>query len=123
MTKAATRNRYNEVPSALLLTEYNANKEAYDNLGKIVKAQRDEIEARLNSGLQVANSTSEAVLTPVTYRSYSVTKMLSAIRKHKLDAAVFLKVINRAIDTLPKEIAETIPYVADVKTRLNVEHK
>lgn len=123
MEKAETSNRFSDIPSALLLTEYNANKDAIKSMEEVVKEQRDEIQRRLEVGLPVENSTTYAEISTVNYKTYNVAKAISAIRKFKLDPASVLQVINSAIPKLPSDIQARIPYVVDEGTRLNIKAK
>lgn len=114
-------NRFEGVSSALLLTEYNSNKQAEKQLKKVIQEQRDEIERRLNAGLAVENDKTFAQLSTVNYKIYNVRSILTAIRKFKLDAGAILKGINKAIEALPAHILETIPFVTESGTRLTVK--
>ena len=112
---------YENVSSELLLTEYTANQQAKKELEATLKAQRDEIESRVRNGLEVKNSKVHAELQQAEYRTYSVKNAMTAIRKHRLDPASLLKVINSAVKGLPEEIQNSINYVTEVKDKLVVK--
>lgn len=118
MNQAETRNRFADVDSALLLTEFEANKKALKELDATTKEQRNEIENRLNAGLTVANSTKEAYIQRPKYKIYNVARAITQIRKHKIDPASILKVVNKAVEALPADILKCIPYVEEVGTKV-----
>ena len=118
MPQAETRNRFADVDSALLITEYDANKRALKEMEETVKEQRNEIENRLSEGITVANSKIEAYLQFPKYKTYNVAKAITQIRKHKIDPASILKVINKAVEALPAHILCKIPYVEEVGTKV-----
>lgn len=113
MPQAETRNRFADIDSALLMTEFDANKRVLKEMEETVKEQRDEIENRLSEGLTVANSKIEAYLQRPKYKTYNVSKAITQIRKHKIDPATILKAINKAVEALPKHIRDCIPYIEE----------
>lgn len=109
------------VPSALLLTEFRATKDALKRLAELETAQRDEIERRLKLGLVVQNDKAEAVLSEADYVTFNVAKAIAAIKKWKLDPAFLLKVVNSSVKALPAEVQAAIPFVTETKTRVNIK--
>lgn len=118
---ATNSNRYEEVSSTLLFTEFVKNKEAMDKLKSTVEEQRDEIKRRLNMGLDVGNEKSHAEIQEATYKTYNVREAITQVRKHKLDPAAVLKVQNKGVQALPPHIAEKISFVTDTSEKVVVK--
>lgn len=112
---------YESISSELLISEYVANQQAKKELEKTLLAQRNEIEERLRQGIEVKNDKVHAEIQQTEYRTYSVRNIITAVRKHKLDAASILKAVNSAVKSLPAEIQDSISFVTELKDKLVIK--